>query len=72
MTENIAEVVNLKVSIGRNTVLNNINIEFQKGNLSLSQEKTVREKPHFLNAWRTSSCQIKALSNLVKQYLMKK
>ena len=31
MTEKIAEVENLKVSIGRNTILDNINIQFQKG-----------------------------------------
>lgn len=48
MTENIAEVENLKVSIGRNTVLDNINIQFQKGESVVIAGKNGAGKTTFL------------------------
>ena len=48
MTEKIAEVENLKVSIGRNTVLDNINIQFQKGESVVIAGKNGAGKTTFL------------------------
>jgi ABC-2 type transport system ATP-binding protein len=48
MTENIAEVENLKVSIGPNTVLDNIHIQFQKGESVVIAGKNGAGKTTFL------------------------
>jgi ABC-2 type transport system ATP-binding protein len=48
MTENIAEIENLKVRIGRNTVLDNINIQFQKGESVVIAGKNGAGKTTFL------------------------
>lgn len=48
MSENIAEVENLKVSIGRNTVLDDITIQFQKGESVVIAGKNGAGKTTFL------------------------
>jgi ABC-2 type transport system ATP-binding protein len=48
MTEKIAEVENLKVSIGRKTVLDNIHIQFQKGESVVIAGKNGAGKTTFL------------------------